>query len=146
MKRKANAQKNTLLQFAQSNRTNQKLQESIFSSTQEKLKIKKFPTLQKNKTSFHRTMQTLTDIALNVNRFGQSEFRLDTSPLRTDRRASGNTGLAKVAVQCSADTFVVNQTLVHRINICGENRHLRQARNRYAALFRRTVGRFSSKK
>ena len=42
-----------------------------------------------------------------------------------------NTGLAKVAVQCSADTFVVNQSLVLRINICGENRHLRQARNRY---------------
>jgi hypothetical protein len=39
-------------------------------------------------------------------------------------------GLAKVAVQCSADTFVVNQSLVLRINICGENRHLRQARKR----------------
>jgi hypothetical protein len=38
-----------------------------------------------------------------------------------------NTGLAKVAVQCSADSFVVNQSLVLRINICGENRHLRQA-------------------
>ena len=42
-----------------------------------------------------------------------------------------NTGLAKVAVQCSADTFVVNQTFVLRINICGKNRHLRQARDRY---------------
>jgi hypothetical protein len=42
-----------------------------------------------------------------------------------------NTGLAKVAVQCSADTFLVNQSLVLRINICGENRHLRQARNRH---------------
>jgi hypothetical protein len=42
-----------------------------------------------------------------------------------------NTGLAKVAVQCSADTFVVNQNLALRINICGENRHLRQARKRY---------------
>ena len=42
-----------------------------------------------------------------------------------------NTGLAKVAVQSSADSFVVNQTLVLRINICGKNRHLRQARNRY---------------
>jgi len=41
-----------------------------------------------------------------------------------------NSGLAKVAVQCSADTFVVNQTLVLRINICGENRHLRQAAKR----------------
>jgi hypothetical protein len=42
--------------------------------------------------------------------------------------------LAKVAVQCSADTFVVNQSLVLRINICGENRHLRQAPNRYKQL------------
>jgi hypothetical protein len=49
----------------------------------------------------------------------------------TERRPAYNTGLAKVAVQCSADTFVVNQSLVLRINICGENRHLRQARNRY---------------
>ncbi len=54
---------------------------------------------------------------------------------KTDEREESrthNTGLAKVAVQCSADTFVVNQTLVLRINICGENRHLRQARNRQA--------------
>ena len=49
------------------------------------------------------------------------------------KQRTANTGLAKVAVQCSADTFVVNQSLVLRINICGENRHLRQARNRYAA-------------
>ena len=48
-----------------------------------------------------------------------------------DIKATANTGLAKVAVQCSADTFVVNQSLVLRINICGENRHLRQARNRW---------------
>lgn len=50
----------------------------------------------------------------------------------TDRiNTAGNTGLAKVAVQCSADTFVVNQSLVLRINISGENRHLRQARKRW---------------
>jgi len=47
------------------------------------------------------------------------------------RRCRLNSGLAKVAVQFSADTFVVNQTLVLRINICGENRHLRQAAKRY---------------
>ena len=52
----------------------------------------------------------------------------------TDRRPTGNTGLAKVAVQSSADTFVVNQTLVLLISICGENRHLRQARKRYVVL------------
>jgi len=50
-----------------------------------------------------------------------------------EKRAAGNRRLAKVAVQYSADTFVVNQTLVLRINICGENRHLRQAPNRYAS-------------
>ena len=48
-----------------------------------------------------------------------------------------NTGLAKVAVPFSADTFVINQSLVFRINICGENRHLRQARNRYRQLYSR---------
>ena len=49
----------------------------------------------------------------------------------TEKRAAYNSGLAKVAVQCSADTFVVNQTFVLRINICGKNRHLRQAAKRY---------------
>ena len=44
---------------------------------------------------------------------------------------TGNTGLAKVAVQCSADTFVVNQSLVLRINICGKNRQLLVAAKRY---------------
>jgi hypothetical protein len=48
-----------------------------------------------------------------------------------------NTGLAKVAVQCSADTLVVNQSLVLRINICGENRHLRQARKRWQILLKK---------
>jgi len=42
----------------------------------------------------------------------------------TERRTACNTGLAKVAVQCATDTFVINQSLVLRINICGENRHL----------------------
>jgi hypothetical protein len=45
-----------------------------------------------------------------------------------------NTGLAKVAVNCSADTFVVNQSLVLRINPYsyrdGENRHLCHAPKR----------------
>ena len=53
--------------------------------------------------------------------------RLSNS-LKNKGRAAHNTGLAKVAVQSSADTFVVNQSLVLRINIFGANRHLRQAR------------------
>ncbi len=47
------------------------------------------------------------------------------------KNTAHNTGLAKVAVQCFTDTFEVNQSLVLRINICGENRHLRQARKLY---------------
>ena len=46
------------------------------------------------------------------------------------KKRTHKTGLAKVAAQYSADTFVINQSLVFRINICGENRHLRQARKR----------------
>ena len=38
--------------------------------------------------------------------------------MKTDdkKQRTANTGLAKVAVHCSADTFVVNQSLVLRIN------------------------------
>jgi hypothetical protein len=60
--------------------------------------------------------------------------KIERAALLEREARTHNTGLAKVAVQCSADTFVVNQSLVLRINICGENRHLRQARNRYASL------------
>jgi hypothetical protein len=47
-------------------------------------------------------------------------------------KPTANTGLVKVVVQCTADTFMVNQSLVPRIKICGKNRHLCQARNRYS--------------
>ena len=46
------------------------------------------------------------------------------------RTTAANSTYKKLAVQCSADTFVVNQTLVLRISICGKNRQLRQAQNR----------------
>ena len=59
------------------------------------------------------------------------QYKPGLTTLRTDRRAADNSGLAKVAVQCSADTFVVNQNLFLRINICGENRPLLQAASHY---------------
>ena len=43
-----------------------------------------------------------------------------------------NSTFAIGGVSCSADSFVVAESSVLRINICGENRHLRQARNRQA--------------
>ena len=44
--------------------------------------------------------------------------------INTTETPAGSMGLAKVANQCSVDTFVVNQSLVLRINICGKNRLL----------------------
>ena len=63
-------------------------------------------------------------------------YKLNGNSTRIDDKTTGITPAAnstykKLAVQCSADTFVVNQSLVHRINICGENRQLLVAANRY---------------
>jgi len=41
-----------------------------------------------------------------------------------DRILVCNSGLAKAAVQCSADTFGINQTLVLRMNNCSKNRQI----------------------
>jgi hypothetical protein len=46
------------------------------------------------------------------------------------KQRTANRRLSKVAVQYSEDCFVINQTFVLRINICGKNRHLRQAPKR----------------
>ena len=45
------------------------------------------------------------------------------------RKPACNSGLAKAAVQFSADTFVVDQSLALRFNICGKNRQLLLAAN-----------------
>ena len=122
--------KNTLLQAATSQPTNQSLQESIFSPTQEKLKNKKSPQLQKNKTSQpHSANLTQTSIdrwtALkkvysNVTHyyFGQTKAH------------AGNSTYPKGGVSCSKDCFVVNPTLVFQIKFCGESPALRVAANR----------------
>ena len=88
--------------------------------------------------AFASTFYFFADTQINAKKIKRAckpthggQCKLDTSDLRPEKTTTHNTGLAKVAVQCSADTFVVNQSLVLRINICGENRHLRQARNRW---------------
>ena len=102
--------------------TDQSLQKSFHLSQADKIELKKISSPSENKK--YPTAQPDTT---------KTEKRSIDNGLqgRTTRTTGYNTGLAKVAVQCSADTFVVNQSLVLRINICGENRHLRQARNRY---------------
>ena len=51
-----------------------------------------------------------------------------------EEERTANSTYKKLAVQCPADTFVVNQSLVLRINICGKNRQLLVAANRYQQL------------
>jgi len=48
----------------------------------------------------------------------------------TNRSTGHNSTYKKLAVQYSADTFLVSQTLVLRMNICGENRQLLVAAKR----------------
>jgi hypothetical protein len=67
-----------------------------------------------------------------------------TRNIRTTRTPAPNSGLAKVAVSFSADTFVVKESMVLRINICAENRHLRQAAKRYMPFYR-TAGETTTK-
>ena len=43
---------------------------------------------------------------------------------------TANSTYKKLAVQCSADSFVVAENLVLRINICGKNRQLLVAAKR----------------
>ena len=47
-----------------------------------------------------------------------------------EKQRPANSSYPKGGVSCSKDSFVVNQTLVFQIKFCGENHHLRQARNR----------------
>jgi len=49
-----------------------------------------------------------------------------------------NSTLKKLAVQCSADTFTVNQSLVLRMSLCGKNRDLLVAEN-VASIFTQFV-------
>ena len=110
--------------------TDQSLQKSFHLSHADKIELKKISSPSENKkyataqsNDRQKSVAMQTPKPLPIKRFNYS----------VDRRPACNTGLAKVAVQFSADTFVVNQSLVLRINICGENRHLRQARKRCAS-------------
>lgn len=88
---KAHSQKNTLLKNAQANAASNFFKRVFFSPTQKEIQIIFFPTLRFfNYLFFQRTVQTLTDIALNVNRFEQSVCELPTTHLRTNSKAADN--------------------------------------------------------
>ena len=60
----------------------------------------------------------------------QGHYKLDTTHHRQKRSPAGNSTYKKLAVQCPADSFVIAENLVLRINICGKNRQLLVAAKR----------------
>ena len=119
---KSQSTKNTLLQVAQGNRTNQNLQESIFSPAQEKLKNKKFPSLLKNKTSqTHSPRQTGTNIH---GRHLTAQYLRTLHGDTDDRRAATNSGFKKLAVQWLNQVQFSNQTFVVADSFVLRNRQL----------------------
>jgi hypothetical protein len=82
------------------------------------------------KTAQANTKAKFSKRATKPTHQNRHEMKTNTHDRKEER--SANSGSAKVAVQCSADTFVVNQSLVLRINICAENSRLRKAANRYS--------------
>jgi hypothetical protein len=106
------------LQTAQAD-TQTKVCKRATKANPKKIVFKKFPTLKKIKNATH-SRHSMTR-QLNSDNGLQARWTETPAP---------NSGLAKVAVQCSADNFVVTESSVLRINICGKNRHLRQAAKR----------------
>jgi hypothetical protein len=107
-----------------SQRNSQSFVKELANPTLDKIVFKKFPSpSEKIKNATHNpTKNSWTKTA---------KTHITNNLTRTkDRRPACNTGLAKVAVKCFYDSLVGSQTVVHLINFCGENRHLRQARNR----------------
>ena len=90
--------------------TSQSLQKSMPAPRKDKFNF--FSTHSRHISSWTETAKTYTGQGLTMT---------------VDRRPACKSGFAKKRVQCSADTFVVKQSLVLRINLCCENRHLRQA-------------------
>jgi len=105
-------QKNTLLLAATSPPTNQSLQESIFFSNPRR--IFSSPICFNFFSQTHGLSRKPKVTASNVNPFGQSVCKLDTTHLRTDSKPAHNKGLNGMAGE------VVNRKFVHLINICSK--------------------------
>ncbi len=127
--RKAHTQKNTLLKNTQANAACNFFKRVFFSPTQEEF----FPPRFFLFFFRYRTdlVHNWTDSASNVNLFGQSACKLNTSTLRTDRRASGNSGFKKLAVQCLNQVQFSNQTFALADSFVLRNRQLLKPAKRW---------------
>jgi hypothetical protein len=125
---KSHPQKNTLLKNADANAASNFFKRVFFSPTQKEF----FPPLFFLFFSRHRTGFVLnsTDRASKVNHLGHSVRKLDTSTLRTDRRASGNRRLAKKRVQCLNEALCFVSSSVLADSLVLRNPLLRQSPKR----------------
>jgi len=100
-KYKVTAQINTLLKNAQANAASNFFKRVFISPTQEEIQIIFFPTLCFfNYLFFQRTVLNSTDSASNINSFGQSVCKLDTTHHRTEKTTAANIGLALWRLTC----------------------------------------------
>jgi hypothetical protein len=67
-----------------------------------------------------RTMQTHEKTKRACKPTHRGQCKLDTTALRPKRATSGNSTFAIGGVSCSADSFVVKESSVLRMNICGK--------------------------
>ena len=108
---KSHPQKNTLLKNAQANAKGNFFKRVFFSPTQEEFFPSLFFLIFFSPT--HGFTANTNSCASNVNRFEQTVCGLQTTPLRTDRRASGNKGFKEIGGS------VVNWNFVHLIKCSG---------------------------
>jgi hypothetical protein len=123
--------KNTLLQAAQGNAETKACKRVFFSATQENF----FPTLPFLMNLFsptHGLTRNPTVTVFNINRYLDRFVQtLDNNLHRTDRRASGNSGFKKLAVQWLNQVQFFNQTFVQVDSFVLRNRQLLKPAKRY---------------
>ena len=125
-------QKNTLSKNPKANTKGIFFKRVFFSPTQEEIQIIFFATLRFfNNLFFQRTVRNRTNSASKINRFEQSECKLETSMQRTDRRATDNSGFKKLAVQWLIEHSTSHQHLWWLDNFVLRNRQLLKPANRY---------------
>ena len=121
--------KNTHLKNAQANATSIFFKRVFFSPAQEEIQIF-FSSIGFLIIFFQRMVLNRTDSASIVNSFGQSVGKLDTTQLRTDRRATDNSWFKKLAVQWLIEHLCFVSSAVLADSFVLRNRQLLVAANR----------------
>ncbi len=122
--------KNTLLKNAKANAASIFFKRVFFTPPRQEFYFFS-PSLRCFSFFCQRTVYNWTDIASNLKHLAQGLNKLDTSPLRADRRASGNSGFKKLAVQWLNEVQFSNQTFVVEDSFVLRNRQLLKPAKRY---------------